>query len=174
MQKLGRDIAQLLRERLQRVLDAVASEFPFAVQAFAEERLHEGRRPGRRNTTRKLYVDTGRLVRALVPNRPGNIYRKRALPTGLELEYGIDLDVVPYARIHELGGTIVPRRKRVLAWVWEGPRPQTPAEWRRARQEGRAAYALRVTIPARPYLGPALNKTIRNWLPKAVERAWLG
>jgi phage gpG-like protein len=174
MQKLGREIEQLLLERLQRVLDAVASEFPFAVQAFAEEHLHEGRRPGRRNTTRKLYVNTGRLVRSLVPYRPGNIYQKRVTPTSVALQYGIDLDAVPYARIHEFGGVIVPRRKRVLAWVWEGPRPQTPAEWRRARQEGRAAYALRVTIPARPYLGPALNKTIRNWLPKAVERAWQG
>ncbi len=174
MRTLGRDIERLLYERIRRVLDAVVSEFPFAMQAFAEERLHEGRRPGRRNTTRKLYVDTGRLVRSLVPYRPGNIYRKRITPTSVALQYGIDLDAVPYARIHELGGVIVPRRKRVLAWVWEGPRPRTPAEWRRARQEGRAAYALRVTIPARPYLGPAFDKAIRSWLPRVIERAWQG
>ncbi|MAQ95042.1 MAG: hypothetical protein CMM84_16125 [Rhodothermaceae bacterium] len=46
------------------------------------------------------------------------------------LEKGVDLDVVPYARIHELGGTI----------------------------ENAFGKGIEVTIPARPYLRPAAER----------------
>ncbi len=47
-----------------------------------------------------------------------------------------------YARIHEFGGTIFPRRAPFL--VFEG-------------REGNLVFARKVTIPARPYIGRALD-----------------
>ncbi len=58
-----------------------------------------------------------------------------------------------YARIHEFGGTIKPVRARMLAW-------QTDGEWHFAKQ---------VTIPPRPYLGPALKSN-----RPAVEKLMAG
>ena len=48
-----------------------------------------------------------------------------------------------YARIHEFGGTIVPRKARMLYW--------------RDPDTGELRAAKRVTIPARPYLRPAVE-----------------
>jgi len=95
-----------MRQVVQHVLTAVAKAIPVAIQPHIEERMHLGRRPGRKNTTDKLYVNTGRLRRALYPGKPGNVFVVRETGAGVEVEYGIDLGVVRYARIHELGGVI--------------------------------------------------------------------
>lgn len=42
-----------------------------------------------------------------------------------------------YARIHQLGGAILPRNKKILRWI--GP-------------NGKPVFARKVTIPARPFL----------------------
>lgn len=57
-----------------------------------------------RNTTNKLYRRTGNLVQALRQNGLGNISRVESRGDTSSLTFGIDLNVIPYARIHEFGG----------------------------------------------------------------------
>jgi len=62
-----------------------------------------------------------------------------------------------YARIHEFGGVIFPRRSQFL--VFEG-------------KEGNLVFARKVTIPARPYIGRALDdfgQTIKDELGEAFK-----
>lgn len=48
-----------------------------------------------------------------------------------------------YARIQEFGGTIVPRKAKVLHWV----------------QDGKDIFAKSVTLPPRPYFRPAIESS---------------
>lgn len=57
------------------------------------------------NKTDKLYVLYGNLVRALQPKQRGNIGIIDKGSQRVTLTIGIDLSVVPYARIHEYGGS---------------------------------------------------------------------
>ena len=59
--------------------------------------------------------------------------------SGAEAEIGPH---VIYGRIHEFGGTIKPIRAKLLHWVTDGV----------------DHFAKQVTIPARPYLGPAVEE----------------
>ena len=64
-----------------------------------------------------------------------------------------------YGRIHELGGVIRPRRKRLLSWI----DPDT----------GERVFAKKVTIPKRPYLAPAADVSrpqVKAIIEKAVAR----
>jgi len=65
---------------------------------------------------------------------------------------------VNYARIHELGGTIVPVRAKALAI----PDPDDP---------GGVLMVKSVTIPARPYLRPAADKHYPD-LARNIRRAF--
>jgi phage gpG-like protein len=58
------------------------------------------------------------------------------------ITFGVDLGTVPYARIHELGGTIKPKSGGYLHFQING-------RWIQARQ---------VKIPKRPYLEPAAQQ----------------
>lgn len=65
---------------------------------------------------------------------------------------------VVYAAIHEFGGTIVPVRAPRLAWY--------------SKRDGHWYTAMSVTIPARPYLQPALDDNeqfIEDTFADAVE-----
>lgn len=69
---------------------------------------------------------------------------------------------VAYARIHEEGGTIVPRNAEALAI----PQP-----------DGGVAFVSSVTIPARPYLRPAADREypkLAKRIRKAFERGSTG
>lgn len=55
---------------------------------------------------------------------------------------------VPYARIHEFGGVILPRRARFLVFRLSDPR---------AGGRGRLVFARRVVIPPRPHAAPTLH-----------------
>ena len=64
-----------------------------------------------------------------------------------------------YARIHQLGGTVLPRRRRAL----------------RFEAGGAPIFARRVVIPARPYLGwggdeeREADRVVRNWLDEGLR-----
>lgn len=62
----------------------------------------------------------------------------------------------PGARIHSLGGTIVPRRGPYLTFrLYATPTEVTPSgPWVRTR---------RVNIPARPFLEPAAADAVKHW-----------
>lgn len=51
----------------------------------------------------------------------------------------------PGARLQELGGTVVPVTAKALHWV---------------NEQGESIFAQSVTIPARPYLGPATDEAV--------------
>lgn len=57
-----------------------------------------------KNETDKLYVLYGKLMRALQPKQKGNIATIDKSDDLVTMSVGIDLEVVPYARIHEFGG----------------------------------------------------------------------
>lgn len=65
-----------------------------------------------------LQLVTGRLFKAAtVYNAPGNVSRTKVEGKQVTFEWGIDLGIVPYARIHEYGGqagrglkTTIPKR----------------------------------------------------------------
>lgn len=112
-----------------------------------------------------LQLVTNKLFRAAsVYKAPGNVSKTTGSGTSFAFQWGIDLKVVPYARIHELGGTI----------NHPGGTPYF------INDEGKAVFVSKanadpdlprtkphpIKIPARPYIGPALksfsggNKTI--------------
>lgn len=76
-----------------------------------------------------LEGDSGRLRQSIISEVDGRLAR-------------VGSNVI-YARIHELGGTIVAKTARALRFQVDG-------EW---------VVARRVTIPARPYLRPALAES---------------
>jgi len=84
-----------------------------------------------------LRVITGRLkssVRVFFDDRIGNLYKTVLVVGGGQR--------VKYARIHEYGGVIRPRRKPFLFFKIGG-------QWIRT---------LKVTMPARPFVKPAIEK----------------
>lgn len=91
---------------------------------------------------------------------------------GTNVEHGL------YQEMPEDGAGVVvirPRVKKVLAWVTSGTRPQTPDEWKQAREEGRVVYAKQVTLKRHAFLKPArdtqedaVNRLFANKLTKLV------
>ena len=57
-----------------------------------------------KNNTDKLYTLYGNLQRALIPKQAGNIGEFKKEGSKRYSRIGIDLGVVPYARVHEYGG----------------------------------------------------------------------
>lgn len=59
----------------------------------------------RASGTDKLQVVKGNLLKAAtVYNAPGNVSRTTVQSAQVTFEWGVDLAVIPYARIHEYGG----------------------------------------------------------------------
>lgn len=71
---------------------------------------------------------------------------RRSISQDIRQDYGKVGSNMPYARIQEYGGTIVPKRAKFLAWQKNG-------RWYRAKK---------VILKARPYLIPAFEKTKRE------------
>jgi phage gpG-like protein len=130
-----------------------------ALEALVEDNFHKGYRPGIRaalrprnkanansdralygghNPTDKLFTQTGRLAASLIKGQEGNVSEVKVEGSRVIFIYGIQLDVIKYARIHEYGGAT-----------------------------GRGG---RVTMPARPYLRPALEAFNSEYMPAVLER----
>lgn len=145
----------------------------------------------KRNATTILRVRSGRLrasIRSLVePGKDGGLDLKLSAGGGRE---GGSTEVV-YARIHELGGTIRPVKRKFLAIPL--PIARTPAGVSRyktprdvpdlhvaqskrgnlllVKPDGTPWYVLRkrVDIPARPYLRPALEEASAALVPRLAD-----
>lgn len=103
------------------IMQVVRDEFMQAgqiIESFAQANTHgTDYRPGirasvksrnlygGRNKTNKLYSQTGALLRAMSIGKLANIFSVEEVNKEIAVKYGIDLDKVPYARIHEFGGT---------------------------------------------------------------------
>jgi hypothetical protein len=121
-----------------------------------------------RNMTDKLNFRTNKLSRSLAPNEAGNITKIGVVNNRLQVEYGIDPKVVPYARIHEFGGTI-----------------KHPGGTHYRVVDGRAVFVnkaegkadnLKTTKPhdikirARPYLRPAFIAFSKKQVPRLLQQ----
>jgi phage gpG-like protein len=80
--------------------------------------------------------DTGNLFNSV------QVYDAKRSGKGAECSVG-SLGVI-YARIHEFGGTIKPKRAKMLSWI--------------DKRTGERRFANSVTIPARPYVRPAVDE----------------
>jgi len=96
------------------------------------------REPKYPSTAAKLNLVTGNLFNAAtVYKARGNSSQFKQSGDTYSFMWGIDLDIIPYARIHEYGG-----------------------------QAGRNLMS---TIPARPYITPAIKDFQDGTLPKIIE-----
>lgn len=128
-------VDEYVQKVLTKLPSAAADAFdPQRMQAIVGSRVSEyygktNRTPvyPRTDGGKTLQLVTGKLYKAAtVYKATGNVSAFQSRGQGVySFVWGIDLDVVPYARIHEYGG-----------------------------QAGRNHAA---TIPARPYIGPALK-----------------
>lgn len=76
-------------------------EFRTGIRAsIKSQRLYGGR-----NITDELYSQSGDLLRALAKNGKGHIFNVSVTNGSVNVTYGVDVNVIPYARIHEKGGT---------------------------------------------------------------------
>lgn len=101
-----------------------------------------------------LQLVTNKLFRAAtVYKAPGNVSKTTGSGTSFSFEWGIDLDIVPYARIHEFGGTIN-HPGGTPFFIKDG-------QLRFVRKANGARFAKTkphpIVIPARPYITPALE-----------------
>ena len=96
------------------------------------------RKPKYPSTASKLNLVTGNLLKAAtVYKARGNASQFKQTGDTYSFVWGVDLDIIPYARIHEYGG-----------------------------QAGRNLMS---TIPARPYITPAIKDFQEGTLPKIIE-----
>lgn len=107
-----------------------------------------------RNGGDRLQLVTNKLFRAAtVYKAPGNVSKTTGSGSSFSFQWGIDLEVVPYARIHEFGGTInhpggTPYfiRDGVIRFV----RKANGARFPKTKPHP-------IEIKARPYITPALE-----------------
>ena len=161
-------------------LDLLARTLPAELRRAAIITALDAEAEAKQNATTVLNVRTGRLrgsIQGTAEEMNGqlSIVLRAGTPDG---------GAVPYARIHEEGGTIRPRSGRYLK-IPVGPALTGAGVARGGRQsglhfikrgagglladaEGRIWFVLKqsVTIPARPYLGPAI-KAVQ---PRLIDR----
>lgn len=116
-------IEQYLKDLIKRVPKELAGAFkgeivdeiaPFISENFinAQNRSYILQQNGRSSkyvkrtdSNPRLYVNSGRLEKAAtVPNAEGNFNKVTTSGDELTIELGVELQQVPYARIHEYGG----------------------------------------------------------------------
>ena len=86
------------------------------------------------NSLAQKLVDTTNLLGSITVQEGSSTETQGMVEIGTPVEY---------AAIHEFGGVIVPRVAKSLSWITE---------------EGDRVFAKSVTIPARPYLRPAMDE----------------
>lgn len=168
-------------ERVKALVKAYLQEAPFLLQVYMIEQMGQDigseafassgkgetlnmRAP--RNQTNRLRFVTNRLSRALTPNESGNITAVVQRGDTYFLEYGINLKQVPYARIHEYGGTI----------NHPGGTPYKMVDGRIVfvnKRDGKdlpKTKAHTIEIKARPYLRPGYDAFLEKEVPRFYKR----
>jgi len=110
------------------------------------------------STSKKLQTGTTALFKSLLPNKPGNITKL----DGTNLEYGTD---IIYAGVQEFGGFIRDKGHMQGFFWWRYKETKSPYYRNLAlsvRKKGG------VTIPARPYFAPGIEKFKSEGLPKLL------
>ncbi len=145
---------------------------------------------GEKSTSSNIGNRSHRLADALELGKPGNIFEQVIDAGGLRIVVGIDSKLVPYARIHEFGGVIRPRRAKALTIPVSEEAVKALAEAGGniraldlfvipgdggnsvlARKKGDGIEVMfvlsaSVTIDARPFWGPGADQFEREDLPR--------
>lgn len=95
-------------ERVKALIKAYMQEAPNLLSVYMFEQMgqdigNEVKPP--RNTTNQLRIQSTRLSRSFTPNESGNVTIVKQENGMISIQYGINLGEVPYARIHEFGGS---------------------------------------------------------------------
>lgn len=141
-------------EGMDRVLAKIGklkSSVPLLVPAVTLALVQlEGAARDNASGPRPTHIDkvTGNLV--------NNIKMSGPKVSGTEISGEVQ-STVEYARIHEYGGIIRPKNKKMLKWVGS---------------DGQAHFAYAATIPARPYMRPALAEN-REAIGQNVKEAFI-
>ena len=124
---------------LLRAIAAGLSDFGEVLIKTIQTEYLSGPRPAR------LGVGSGQLRASITKQlgQTGSLLWVRVGPRGL-----------PYVRIHEFGGTILPKK----------------AEFLKFKINGRWIYTKKVIMPARPYLRPALEKNHARFQAMIAKR----
>ncbi len=129
-------------------LKHIARELPAKIRRITFDAATEVKKEARANLQNRVLHKRGGTLHnsvAVVQTKPDEAL------VGTRLVYG---------PVHEFGAVIKPKRSRFLWWVATGRRPRSKQGWQAARRAGRARWAKQVTIPARPWLGPAFDASI--------------
>lgn len=106
------DMTTYLRRFLEVVPDKLADGMKQAgdeLAVYISDNMKTGANPNprvaRTDGDPRLYVNGGNLLKAAtVPNAQGNVSEVRYQSGEIIYEAGVDLSIIPYARIHEYGG----------------------------------------------------------------------
>jgi phage gpG-like protein len=112
------------------------------------------------NGTNTLRVQSGRLFRSFAPGNPENIFNMRISGGKITGEYGTE---VPYAEIHEYGGTLsqdVTDKQKAFFWAMFYKTSEDKYKYMAL------AKTLNRKVKARPFFGPAIKQFNRVVLPK--------
>lgn len=117
----------------------------------------------RRNTGDKLRIASGRLIQSFTRNKEGNENELVISANRVTLKVATS---IPYAAIHEYGGTI--KHPGGTAYFVRDGRAVFVSK---AKDDGsyRKTKAHDIPMPARPYLNPAMKKLEMEFLPVLMD-----
>lgn len=172
---IATQIIEIIKDEWQRIPDALSLYVSdnlgedLGAAAFRSGGAVRGQRQSRntkvgRGTLRQV---TGDLFRATQPGGRGNISDLRVDGATITLDYGIDVNEIPYARIHEYGGTI---NHPGGTKYYFGPDGDIRFLPNTARRFVGITKPHPIRMPARPYLAPAVEDFQREGIPVIFAR----
>jgi len=170
MAKASASIKWINKKKIISFLTGVNKDFIAAVNTkMLDIMINEVEYDAKMNaTTGPLKRRTGTLARGI--KGFSEIKNKTKVSAGLK----VDLRRVPYARIHELGGIIKPKKSKYLTIPFPGVKGKVRQYkntfvakgviFQKLGKKLKALFVLKkqVTIPARPYLEPALRMNLKK------------
>ena len=149
-----------IEKRIPEIVKGALKRVPVLFQGYIGVQFGDGRGENKRNTTNRLNIQSGRLFKSFLPNSPDNFFRVSQSGTRYSVEIGTN---VPYARIHEEGGTITqPRSQKQRRFFWAMYYKTKDEKFKYAAL---SAKPLTINIPARPYFKPATEEFFKDGVP---------
>jgi phage gpG-like protein len=172
---IATQIIEIIKDEWQRIPDALSLYVSdnlgedIGAAAFRSGGSVRGQRQPRNPKTGRgtLRQVTGDLLRATQPGGRGNISNLSIQSDTVTVEYGIDPDIIPYARIHEFGGTI---NHPGGTKYYFGPDGDIRFLPNTARRFVGITKPHPIRMPARPYLAPAIEDFQREEIPVIFQR----
>jgi phage gpG-like protein len=169
------EIIKIIKDEWQRMPDALSLYISDNLgEDIGAETFRKGQEPRKLRAARNpskgrgsLRQVSGDLFRATQPGGRGNINQLKVLNGQFELTYGIDVKEIPYANIHEYGGTIKHPGGTKYFFNEDDQIVFLPKTARRFRGITKPHD---IRIPARPYLKPGIQDFEREEIPKVLRR----